>query len=100
MFEMPIKAIGQTKVSYLESMKNWDVDLGHQHSGDRDEAKHSEKLGALYFRACKGSLPVPKALLKSYLIFVIFSPRTQFLAKIFSTQKRVNRTNQFCNKTA
>ena len=42
-------------------MKNWDVDLGHQHSGDRDEAKHSEKLGALYFRACKESLPVPKA---------------------------------------
>ena len=26
-----------------------------------------------------------------YLIFVIFSPRTLFLAKIFSTQKRVNR---------
>ena len=28
---------------------------------------------------------------ETYLIFVIFSPRTLFLAKIFSTQKRVNR---------
>merc|ERR1719305_1647773 len=27
-----------------------------------------------------------------YLIFVIFSPRAQFLAKFFSTQNRVNRT--------
>ena len=27
----------------------------------------------------------------SYLIFVIFSPRAQFLAQFFSTQKRVNR---------
>ena len=27
-----------------------------------------------------------------YLIFVIFSPRAQFFAKFFSTQKRVNRT--------
>ena len=26
-----------------------------------------------------------------YLIFVIFSPRAQFLAQIFSTQQRVNR---------
>ena len=28
----------------------------------------------------------------AYLIFVIFSPRAQFFAKFFSTQKRVNRT--------
>ena len=27
----------------------------------------------------------------AYLIFVIFSPQALFLAKIFSTQKRVNR---------
>ena len=27
----------------------------------------------------------------AYLIFVIFSPRAQFLAQFFSTQKRVNR---------
>ena len=42
----------------------------------------------------------------SYLIFVIFSPHTQFLVKFFSTQKRVNhkKTNlrqkcANCNKT-
>ena len=29
--------------------------------------------------------------LQAYLIFVIFSPRAQFLAQFFSTQKRVNR---------
>jgi len=47
-----------------------------------------------------------------YLIFVIFSPRVQFLAQFFSTQNHVNRTktdfatkqrnlqkNWFCNKT-
>ena len=48
---------------------------------------------------------------KTYLIFVLFSPHTQFLVKIFSTQKRVNRNKtdfttkqrklrqtRFCNK--
>ena len=36
----------------------------------------------------------------SYLIFVIFSPRAQFLAQIFSTQNSVNqKRNWFCNKT-
>ena len=30
----------------------------------------------------------------AYLIFIIFSPRVQFLAQFFSTQKRVN-----CTKT-
>ena len=40
-------------------------------------------------------------LLESYMIFVLFSPQAQFLAKFFSTQKRVNRKmNRFCNKTA
>ena len=32
------------------------------------------------------------AVSQTYLIFVIFSPRAQFLAKFFSTQNRVNRT--------
>ena len=35
-----------------------------------------------------------------YLIFVIFSPRTLFLAKIFSTQSAWIPANQFCDKTA
>ena len=35
-----------------------------------------------------------------YLIFVIFSPRALFLAKFFSTQKRVNRKKRFYDKTA
>ena len=35
-----------------------------------------------------------------YLIFVIFSPRTLFLAKFFSTQNRVNCKIRFCDKTA
>ena len=50
---------------------------------------------------------------EAYLIFVIFSPRRQFLVQFFSTQKCVNRDktdfgtkvrksqqNQFSNKTA
>ena len=36
----------------------------------------------------------------SYLIFVIFSPPTQFFTKIFSTQKRVNRAKTDLTKTA
>ena len=36
---------------------------------------------------------------RAYLIFVIFSPQALFLAKFFSTQKRVNRKKRFCDKT-
>ena len=38
--------------------------------------------------------------LYSYLIFVIFSPPTQFFTKNFSTQKRVNRVKTDLTKTA
>ena len=34
----------------------------------------------------------------AYLIFVNFSPQTLFLAKFFSTQKRVNRKINFATK--
>ena len=34
----------------------------------------------------------------SYMIFVLFSPQTQFLDKFFSTQKRVNRNKKFLTK--
>ena len=36
----------------------------------------------------------------SYLIFVIFSPRVQFLAQFFSTQKRVNRTKKISRQNS
>ena len=37
---------------------------------------------------------------RPYLIFVIFSPPTQFLTKFFSTQKRVNHAKTDLTKTA
>ena len=42
---------------------------------------------------CKG-LKIPE----SYIIFVLFSPQTQFLAQFFSTQKRVNHSKKISTK--
>ena len=44
-----------------------------------------------YKRWCSSSLVSERSKLHAYLIFVFFSPQTQFLVKFFSTQKRVNR---------
>ena len=34
---------------------------------------------------------ISHGILDTYMIFVLFSPRAQFFAQFFSTQKRVNR---------
>ena len=56
---------------------------------------HGRVFFSLYFQlsvAGTGPEKPHPSVLGPYLIFVIFSPRAQFLARFFSTQKRVNHT--------
>ena len=50
-----------------------------------------DKDNDIYFKSMKIMFLMMMMMMMTYIIFVLFSPRAQFFAKFFSTQKRVNR---------